>query len=431
MSGEAIGAAIVFGIVYLFIIRGRPNPTVIVLMGAAFVVLVGFIDSEKALRHIDMNVILLLAAMMIVADIMARTGIFDWIATKGIRMMKGSGFGVMALLAVVTAVVSALIDNVTTVVIMLPVTIALCKTLELNPIPFFLSEIFASNIGGTATVIGDPPNIIVASAADIPFVTFMLNVAPVSILCMFVLIGLMYIWFRKDVRVTADKRKALMDAPQEELIKDKNLLLRVGVVFCLTILGFLLHNLIHVEVAFIAMAGAAVMVLVSRIDVRHVLHGVEWPTLGFFVGLFILVGTLVETDVITEIRDAMVAVSGGEEAVARGDSGILAMLLVWGGGAASGIIDNIPYTAAMVEVVKQIPSPVEGVINPLWWALILGADLGGNATMIGASANVVVVNTARSKGYDISFWHFFKYGIFCIIATLTVAAVWIWLRYYL
>ncbi|MBM3948972.1 MAG: hypothetical protein FJ312_07000 [SAR202 cluster bacterium] len=288
MSGQAIGAAIVFGLVYLFIIRGKPNPTVVVLIGAAFVVLAGFIDSEDALRHIDMNVILLLAAMMIVADIMARTGIFDWIATKGIRMMKGSCIGVLVLLALVTAVVSAFIDNVTTVVIMLPVTIALCKTLELNPIPFFLGEVFASNVGGTATVIGDPPNIIVASAADIPFVTFMLNVAPVSILCMFVLIGLMWVWFRKDVRVTADKRQALMDAPQEELIKDRLLLLRVGAVFCLTILGFLLHNLVHVEVAFVAMMGAALMVLVSRIDVRQVLHGVEWPTLG----LFILVGNL-------------------------------------------------------------------------------------------------------------------------------------------
>jgi Na+/H+ antiporter NhaD/arsenite permease-like protein len=431
MSGEAIGAAIVFALVYLFIIRGKPNPTVVVLIGAALVVLVGFIDSEDALHHIDMNVILLLAAMMIVADIMARTGVFDWIATKGIRLMKGSGFGVMALLAVVTAVVSAFIDNVTTVVIMLPVTIALCKTLELNPIPFFISEVFASNIGGTATIIGDPPNIIVASAADIPFVTFMLNVAPVSIMCMFVLIGLMWVLFRKDARVTDDKRKALMDAPQEELIKDKQLLLRVGIVFCLTILGFLLHNVVHVEVAFIAMAGAAVMVLVSRMDVRQVLHGVEWTTLGFFVGLFILVGTLTETGVIGEIKDIMVAVSGGEEAVARGESGPLAMLLVWGGGAASGIIDNIPYTAAMAEVVKQIPSAAEGVINPLWWALILGADLGGNATMIGASANVYVVNAARSKGYHISFWHFFKYGLFCVIGTLAVSAVWVWLRYYL
>ncbi|MBM3949583.1 MAG: hypothetical protein FJ312_10200, partial [SAR202 cluster bacterium] len=201
MSGEAIGAAVIFGLIYLLIIRGKPDHTVVVLVGAALVVLLGLIDSDDALHHIDMNVILLLAAMMIVADVMARTGVFDWIATKGIRLMKGSGFGVMALLAVVTAVVSALIDNVTTVVIMLPVTIALCKTLELNPIPFFLGEVFASNVGGTATVIGDPPNIIVASAGDIPFVTFMLNVAPVSILCMFVLIGLMWVWFRKDVRV--------------------------------------------------------------------------------------------------------------------------------------------------------------------------------------------------------------------------------------
>lgn len=423
-------SSVIFGVAYLLIAIGKFPNTVIVVLAAALLVMLlvplGVIDSGEVLfAHVDLNVILLLAGMMIMADVIARTGAFDWIAIRGVRLVNGSGFGVLCLLAVVTAVVSALIDNVTTVVLMLPITLSLCRTLALNPTPFLLGEVFASNIGGTATVIGDPPNIIVASAADINFLTFIFNIAPISALCMVLLIGLMYLWFRRDVLVSAEKRNEVLQMSESDTIKDPKLLRKSLAVFVLTIAGFLVHNLIGVEVAFIALAGAGVLVLVSGLETREVLHGVEWTTLGFFVGLFILVGGLVETGVIDKVKDWIVDLSGGNE-------GYLAMVLVWGGGAASGIVDNIPYVAAMTEVVKGIAPPGEGSgVSPLWWALLLGGDLGGNSTMIGASANVVVVNMARAAGHPISFVQFLKYGVVVAASTLLVSAAFLWLRFYL
>ncbi|MDA1188455.1 MAG: ArsB/NhaD family transporter [Chloroflexi bacterium] len=425
LMDSAIAAAVIFGLIYLFIIRGRPSPVITVLIGAALIVILGVITSEDALRHIDLNVILLLASMMVIADIMGRTGAFDWLAYQGVKLAKGNGFAIMTLLLIVTAVVSAFIDNVTTVVLIFPITLVLCRTLNLSPIPFLLGEIFASNIGGAATVVGDPPNIIAASVGDIDFLTFMINIAPVSIVGMVFLIAVMWFWFRKKVHVDVATRKEVLESIPENLIKDPEMLWRSLIVFALTIAGFLLHHLLDVEVAFIAIAGAGVMMLVTRVDPRDVLDHVEWPTLGFFVGLFILVGGLVETGVIMDVQEFMVDISGGNES-------ILAYILIWGGGAASGVVDNIPYTAAMAEVVKGLTFPREnGIINPLWWALVLGADLGGNITMVGASANVVVVSLARNAGYPISFFTFFKYGIVVAIGTLLIAMGYIWLLHYL
>lgn len=424
LMGSAITAVVIFGLVYLFIIRGRPSPVIMVLIGASLLVIVGVITSGEALQHIDLNVILLLASMMVIADVMGRTGVFDWLAYKGVKITKGKGFALMTMLMVATAIVSAFIDNVTTVVLIFPITLALCRTLSLNPVPFLLGEIFASNIGGAATIVGDPPNIIVASVGDIEFLTFLINIAPVSILSMVVLIGLMWVWFRKEVRVPAKTRDPALRGVPDDLIKDPKALWRCLVVFFLTTVGFLLHHLIHVEVAFIAMGGAALMMLVAKASPGDVLHKVEWPTLGFVVGLFILVGGLVETGVISRVQDMMVQVSGGNE-------NILAAILIWGGGIASGVVDNIPYTAAASEVVHGLTaSSGEEGVNPLWWALVLGADFGGNSTIIGASANLIVVNLARNAGYPISFVKFFKYGIVVSAATMLVATAYVLLRYY-
>ena len=424
LMGSAIAAVVIFGLAYVFIIRGRPSPVVMVLIGASLLVIVGVITSGEALQHIDLNVILLLAAMMVMADIMGRTGVFDWLAYKGVKITKGKGFALMTLLMIATAIVSAFIDNVTTVVLIFPITLALCRTLALNPVPFLLGEIFASNIGGTATIVGDPPNIIAASVGHIDFLTFLINIVPVSILGMVVLIGLMWFWFRKEVRVPAKIRNPALRGIPDDLIKDPKMLWRCLVVFFLTTVGFLLHHLIHVEVAFIAMGGAALMMLVAKADPGDVLHKVEWPTLGLFVGLFILVGGLVETGVISRVQDIMVQISGGND-------NILAIILIWGGGLASGIVDNIPYTAAASEVVHGLTasSGPEGV-NPLWWALVLGADFGGNSTIVGASANLIVVNLARKAGHPISVGRFFKYGSVVSVATLIISTAYVLLLYY-
>ena len=274
-----------------------------------------------------------------------------------------------------------------------------------------------------STVVADPPNIIISAAAEIGFVEFMLNAAPVSILSMGVLFAVLYVAFRKKVTTTAASREAVMREDATSAIKDRRLLIKTCVVFALTFAGFLVHDLLDVTPGFVAVAGAAVLVLVSRIDPQEVVQHVEWTTLAFFSGLFMLVGGLAEAGITLEIRDWMVDASDGSERNR-------AFLLVWFGGVTSAIIDNVPYTATMVEVVGGFPGSESAGTSPLWWALALGADLGGNATVVGASANVVAINLARASGYNIGFMQFFRYGIFVSVLTLLVSTGYLWLRYY-
>jgi Na+/H+ antiporter NhaD/arsenite permease-like protein len=382
------------------------------------------ITPEQALDHVDLEVILLLAGMMVLADIISRTGAFDWAAIKGARLVRGNGFGLLALLVVLTAVASALLDNVTTVVIMVPITLSLCRTLDLDPVPFLLGEVFASNIGGTATIVGDPPNIIVASAADIGFLDFAANMVPVSAISMVALMGLLFIWFRRDVTVSEDKRAALMATSSDGVINDHELLKKSLAVFALTIAAFFTHDIIGVSPAFVAIGGAAILLLISGLEPGEILREVEWTTLSFFAGLFILVGGMAEAGVIDRIQDWMVQLSGGEEKN-------LALLMLFLGGGLSAIIDNIPFTATMSQVVARIAGEsADGSINPLWWALTLGADLGGNFTIVGASANVVVITLARAAGHPISFVKFFRYGFVIGTITLLISSAYILLRYF-
>ncbi len=419
-----ITAAVIFGITYLAIAVGRIPTAIIAVLGAAVMVFAKVITPEQALDHVDLEVILLLAGMMVLADIISRTGAFDWAAIRGARLVRGSGFGLLALLVVLTAVASALLDNVTTVVIMVPITLSLCQTLDLDPVPFLLGEIFASNIGGTATIVGDPPNIIVASTADIGFLDFAANMVPVSIISMVALMGLLFIWFRRDVRVSDDKRTEMMASSSSGAIKDQELLRKSLVVFALTITAFFLHDTIGVSPAFVAIGGAAILLLISGLEPGEILRKVEWTTLSFFAGLFILVGGMAEAGVIDRIQDWIVQLSGGEDKN-------LALLLVFLGGGLSAIIDNIPFTATMSQVVVQIASEqAGGEISPLWWALTLGADLGGNFTIVGASANVVVITVARAAGHPIGFVKFFKYGFLIGSGTLLISSAYILWRYF-
>ncbi len=419
-----VTAAVIFGITYLAIAVGRIPTAVIAVLGAAVMVFARVITPEQALDHVDLEVILLLAGMMVLADIISRTGAFDWAAIKGARLVKGSGFGLLALLVVLTAVASALLDNVTTVVIMVPITLSLCRTLDLDPVPFLLGEVFASNIGGTATIVGDPPNIIVSSTADIGFLDFAANMVPVSAISMVALMALLFIWFRRDVTVSEDKRAALMAISSDGVIKDSELLKKSLAVFALTIAAFFTHDIIGVSPAFVAIGGAAILLLISGLEPGEILREVEWTTLSFFAGLFILVGGMAEAGVIDRIQDWIVQLSGGEEKN-------LALLMVFLGGGLSAIIDNIPFTATMSQVVVQIAGEsTDESINPLWWALTLGADLGGNFTVVGASANVVVITVARAAGHPISFVKFFKYGFVIGTITLLISSAYIVLRYF-
>ena len=423
-----VTAIVAFGIAYFLIATGRIPNALIAILGAMAVVFLDVMTEEEALSHVDLEVILLLAGMMSLAYVIGRTGVFDWAALRSAQLVRGNGFGTLCLMVAMTAVASAFLDNVTVVVLAVPIVLSLCRTLQLNPMPFLLSQVFASNIGGAATVVGDPPNIIIASAGDIGFVDFMINIAPVSFISMAALLLLLYFWFRNDVTAPDASRQDVMSQKADEAIKDKGLLVKSGVVFGFTLLGFLFHESLDTRPAFIAVAGAGVLALVSRIDPREVLDHVEWTTLAFFTGLFILVGGLVETGVTGEVQEWLLDLAGDSERT-------LAFLLVWFGGVASAIVDNIPFTATMVEIVKELPFvkelPESAGTSPLWWALTLGADLGGNATVVGASANVIVVSLARARGYPISFMAFLRYGFVISVVTLVISTAYLWLRFYL
>ena len=415
-------AVIIFVIAYALIAIGRIPHVLVAVLGGMAMVFFGVIPGREALSHVNLEVILLLAGMMSLANVFAKTGAFDWAAIKAAQLVRGNGFLTLCLLSVLTAVSSAFLDNVTVVVLAVPITISICRAMDINPVPFFLAQVFASNIGGVSTIVADPPNIIIAAEADIGFVDFMLNAAPVSVISMGALLAALYVWFRNQVTTTAENREAIMKRDAAVAITDKSLLVKSIVVFGFTVIGFLVHELLHVGPAFIAITAAAILVALSRIDPHDVLEQVEWTTLAFFTGLFVLVGGLEYTGVTVEIREWLVDMSGGSDRN-------LAFLLIWFGGVSSAIIDNVPFTATMVEVVKGFSDEGTG-ISPLWWALALGADLGGNATIVGASANVIVVNLARSSGYPISFLHFFKYGAVVSVLTLIISTAYIWLRYF-
>ena len=415
-------AVAVFGISYLLIAVGRIPHVLIAVIGAMAMVFLGVMSEHEALSHVNLEVVLLLAGMMSLANVFARTGAFEWAAIKAAQLVRGDGFLTLVLLCVITAVASAFLDNVTVVVLAVPITLSICRMLDVQPIPFLLAQVFASNIGGVSTIVADPPNIIIAAEADIGFLDFMLNAAPVAIVGMLVLIGMLYLWFRKSTITTAESRLTVMQRNAAAAIIDSVLLKKCVVVFSFTVVGFLLHDLLHVGPAFVAVASATVLILISRMDPHDVLQQVEWTTLAFFTGLFILVGGLEETGVTVIVREWLVDVSGGSERN-------LAFLLVWFGGVTSAIVDNVPFTATMVEVVRGVSNDELG-ISPLWWALALGADLGGNATIVGASANVIVINLARARGHSISFMHFFRYGAVISALTLLVSTAYLWLRYF-
>ena len=415
-------AVVIFVIAYAMIAMGRIPHVLIAVLGGMAMVFLGVMPGHEALEHVNLEVILLLAGMMSLANVFARTGAFDWAAIKAAQLVRGDGFLTLCLLSLLTAVSSAFLDNVTVVVLAVPITISICRALDVNPVPFFLAQVFASNIGGVSTVVADPPNIIIAAEADIGFLDFMLNAAPVGIVSMGVLLVALYVWFRHQVTAAPENRAAILARDANSAITDKPLLIKSGIVFGFTVVGFLVHELLHVGPAYIAVTAAAVLVLISRIDPHEVLKQVEWTTLAFFIGLFVLVGGLEYTGVTVEIREWLIDVSGGSDRN-------LAFLLIWFGGMSSAVIDNVPFTATMVEVVKGFSDDSSG-ISPLWWALALGADLGGNATIVGASANVIVVNLARAGGYPISFMQFLRYGAVISVLTLIVSTAYVWLRYF-
>jgi len=419
---EVIVGLVVFVATYALIASERVHKTIAAMAGGVAMVLLGVVSQEEAFEHIDFNVIFLLAGMMILAGIVRKTGVFGWLAVRAARFAGGDAYRILVVLSIITAVASAFLDNVTTVVLVGPITLFLAARLGVSPLPFIVAEILASNIGGASTLIGDPPNLLIGSAADLDFVAFLFNMAPLAaIILVLFLISARWL-FREYLHIDPAMRDALFALDEREMISDPVLLRRSLVVLGLTLIGFLLHGPLGYEPATIALTGALVLMLVAREEPHEVLREVEWPTLFFFIGLFMLVAGVIEIGLVEAVASAIVTVTDGALAP-------MAVLLLWGSAFLSGIIDNIPYTATMIPVVAQLSEGNDK--NVLWWALAIGADFGGNATIIGASANVILASLAEREGHPVRFVTYLRYGLPVTIGSMVVATGYVWLRYLL
>jgi len=411
----------IFLVAYALIASERFDRTLVALLGGLLVVVLGIIDQEEAFAGIDFNVIFLLAGMMILAGGLSRTGFFEYVAGLAIHRSRGEPFRLLVILALVTAVLAAFLDNVTTVVLLTPVTLSIARTLNVSPFPYLISQIFASNIGGTATLIGDPPNILIGSAAGLDFGDFLVNLAPVVVIIMVAFVAFLWIAFGRSMADDEDRLDRLATVDPAAAITDRPLMMKALVVLGLTMVGFLLHSLIGVEAATIALLGATVLMIVGRLDPHDALRDIEWNTLFFFVGLFMLIEAVVHVGIVGTIADALAVAAGGDQTVAT--AGIL-----WVSALGSAIVDNIPYTATAIPIVERmIETGLEG--DPLWWALALGACLGGNLTIVGASANIVVANLAERDGHPLRFMQFFRYGAVVVAFSLVISTAYVWVRY--
>ncbi len=419
---QAVVAGAIFLIAYAVIATERLHKTITALLGAMLIILAGVLTQEEAFAAVDWNVIFLLVGMMIIANMMRHTGLFAWIAVSAARLAGGRPFRILVIMSLITAGASALLDNVTTVVLIAPVTIYLAGVLRINPVPILLAEVFASNIGGATTLIGDPPNILIGSAANINFVEFFLAMAPISALGMLALIGLSWLFWRRELKPSKETIAAIDEMDTVGLITNPGLLRTSLIVLAGTIIGFLLHGALHLEAATIAMTGAVVLLAVTRPNLHEVLAEIEWSTLFFFIGLFIVVGGVEHVGLISAIAEELLRITGPNLA-------LTAILILWLSAIGSAVVDNIPFTAAMIPLVQEVGQTIP--VQPLWWALVMGADFGGNATIIGASANVVVVSIAERSGHPITFGLFFKYGVVVALVTILLSTGYLWVRYLL
>jgi len=420
MSVSLALGLLVFGATYVAITLEKVHKTIVALAGAVLMLLLGLIPQKEAFARVDWNVIFLLAGMMIVANGIQRTGVFQWVAIKLVKAARAEPRRVLVYLSGFAALASAILDNVTTVVLVTPLILFIIRALHVSAMPYLLAVILASNIGGTATLIGDPPNIIVGSAAGLDFDAFLFNLAPVALIIFAVFVPTILFLFRRELRVDDTTRTAVMEVDTAGMIKDRRMLAISLGVLSLVIVGFFLQGVFHYEAATIALGGAVLMALFGKIDIHELLSEIEWTTLFFFFGLFIVVEALIEVGFVQIGARGLLGLTGG-------DPRLTTMVLLWLSGVASAIVDNIPYTATMVPIVQQLGASMPA--GPLWWALALGACLGGNATIVGASANVIVAGLAERAGYPISFGTFLRYGLIITTESLLIASVYIWLRY--
>lgn len=418
---------------YAAIISERVNRAIVALLGAGLMIVCGVLNQQAAIEGIDFNTLGLLAGMMIIVNVTKRSGLFQFVAVWAAKRVKAHPIGIMLMMSLVTAVFSALLDNVTTVLLMVPVILLITEELKLSPYPYLLAAIFMSNIGGTATLIGDPPNIMIGSAVGLGFNDFLVNLAPIIAIIMLVTIPLMALIWRKQMVASKEDRARVMAFNEFEAITDVRLLRQSLFVLFLVMSGFIMHGMLHLEPATVAMLGAALLLLLDnfKLDaeaqshkVHHAFAEIEWVTLFFFVGLFIAVRALEHVGAIDLLAQWMLQVT-------KGDMTVAAFTILWGSAIASAFVDNIPFVATMIPLVKSMAPAMGGeqAIMPLWWSLALGACLGGNGSLVGASANLVVAGFAERAGSPIRFLAFLKVGFPIMLLTLAIAHFYIYFRY--
>ena len=413
-------AIVVFAIALALIATERVHRTKVALAGAALVVLSQTIDQEHAIESIDFNTLGLLVGMMLMVRLTETTGVYTYLAIRAGQFSRGRPLAVVASLAVTTAVLSAFLDNLTTILLIVPITFLLADALDIDPVPLLIIEVVVSNIGGTATLIGDPPNILIAGATGLSFGAFISNLAPIAALTFVVITIVLYLAYRGRLQVPPEARDRVMSLDAEKSIEDRDEMRRTVPILLATIVVFFFHKQLHLEPATVALGGATVMLLVTRQALEKTLGGIEWPTLFFFMGLFVMVGALEETGAVGEVADGIANLTDGDRTAEL-------LGISWASAFGSGVVDNIPFTAAMIPVVNELQGPSGD--DAYWWALAIGACFGGNATLIAAAANVAAAGMAERAGRPIGFIPFLKAGLPVTVISMTLATGYIWLRY--
>lgn len=415
---------IIFISAYALIIWDKFDRAAVAMIGAVLMILLRVINQEEAFSSIDFNTIGLLIAMMVTVMIMKKTGLFEYLAIVMVKASKANPIYIMIILALVTGLLSALLDNVTTILLILPVIISIAKDLKLDPVPFIIVSIFSSNIGGTATLIGDPPNIMIGSQTGLTFMDFLVNDAVIALPILLFTSFLFAFIYRKKLKVSESDKVKIMALNEKSFIVDSLLLKKSLVVFALVTLGFLLHGFLHYDSSTIAIAGASFLLFFSGLNSEEVLASIEWKTIIFFTGLFILVGGIDATGVIKVLANGVLQITDG-------NLFLTTFAILWVSAIASAFIDNIPFVATMIPMLLEMSHMTDMNITPLWWALSLGACLGGNGTVIGASANLVAIGMAEKEGYQITFGVFFKIAFPMMILTISISAVYVLIMYLL
>lgn len=419
-------ALIIFVLTYALIMSEKVHRAIAALLGGMILIVAGVLSQEKAIEHIDWNTLGLLIGMMIVVGITRRTGVFQYLALWAVKIAKGEPIRILIALATVTAIVSAFLDNVTTVLLIVPITFTIADKLKVNPIPFLISQVLASNIGGTATLIGDPPNIMIGSQTGLGFMDFLIHLTPVIIVVHIATMAIFWVLYRKSMQVPEELKKAVCEVNPIDEITDYALLKKSLVVLGLIIATFVVHQFLHLESATIALTGAALLMLIAKEEPEDILLSVEWPSIFFFAGLFIVVGGLVETGLIDKLAQWAMTVTAG-------NFKLTGMLILWLSAIASAFVDNIPFVATMIPLIKEmghIGGLTPAALQPLWWALSLGACLGGNGTLIGASANVIVAGLAEKNGYKIKFIPFMKLAFPMMLVSIVISTIYLWIFYF-